>query len=291
MDMIRIQHSLDSVDAYVACFSQEPLPVLKRTVRQLAALREDEDAVSGKQIAATVLSDPLMTLRLLSYMEQHRRKSQNHDITTIDRAVMMIGISPFFRLFGDMPTLEEQLADTPTALVGCLRVIARARRAAHYARDWAILRHDLDVEEITVAALLHDTADILCWAFAPALTQRVYDMQRSDHALRSVAAQREVFGITAKDVQLAVAKEWHLPELLVSLMNSANPDNPRMRTVELANALARHNARGWDNPAIPDDLVAVGHLLRVNREQLIKHLSIPPEHAERLLPEPTDPLI
>jgi len=289
--MIRIQHSLDTVEAYVACFSQEPLPVLKRTVRQLESMRENEDAVSGKQIAATVLSDPLMTLRLLGYMEKNRRKSQNHDITTIDRAVMMIGVSPFFRLFSDMPTLEDQLADTPKALVGCLRVIARARRAAHYARDWAILRHDLDVEEITVAALLHDTADILCWAFAPNLTQQVYDMQRADHSLRSTNAQREVFGFTAKEVQLAVAREWRLPELLVSLITCANIENPRMRTVELANSLARHNARSWDNPAIPDDLTAIGQLLHINREQLIRHLAIPQEHAERLLPEPTDPEI
>ena len=282
--MPRIQHPLESLDAYVACFSQETIPVLRRTARELAALREKEDSVGGKQITAVVLSDPLMTLRLLSHMEKNRRQSQNHDITTIDRAVMMIGISPFFRIFDDMPTLEDQLADTPTALVGSLRVIARARRAAHYARDWAILRHDLDVEEITVAALLHDTADILCWAFAPQLTQQVYDRQRADHTLRSATAQQEVFGFTAGDIQLAVAQAWHLPGLLVSLMNSANTDNPRMRTVALATALARHNARGWTNPAIPDDLDAIARLLRINREQLIKHLAIPLEEADRLLP-------
>jgi HD-like signal output (HDOD) protein len=283
--MIRIQHALDSVDAYVDCFSQEPLPVLRHTVRQLELLHADEDRVSGKQIAATVLADPLMTLRLLSYMEQNRRRAQNHDITTIDRAVMMIGISPFFRLFADMPTLEDRLADMPKALVGCLRVIARARRAAHFARDWAILRHDLDVEEITVAALLHDTTDILCWAFAPGLTQQMHDRQRQDPELRSVTAQRDVFGVTAAEIQLAVAKAWHLPELLISLMNSANSDNPRILTVELANALARHTASSWDNPAIPDDLAAIATLLRINREQLIRHLAIPLEAAERLLPE------
>ncbi len=282
--MKRIHRPLESLDSYVACFSQETIPVLKRTAQQIAALREQEDDISGKQITAVVLGDPLMTLRLLSYMEQNRGQSQNHDITTIDRAVMMIGITPFFRAFEHMPTLEEQLADNPKALVGCLRVIARARRAAHYARDWAILRHDLDVEEITVATLLHDTSDVLCWAFAPELTQRVYDMQRADHSLRSAVAQREVFGFTANEIQLAVAHAWRLPALLISLMNAANTENPRMRTVELATALARHAARGWRNAAIPDDLHAISELLRINREQLIKHLAIPQEDAERLLP-------
>jgi len=282
--MLRFDTPLDSLDAYVSGFSQEPIPVLKRTVQQLAVLKENEDSIGGKQLATVVLSDPLMTLKLLSYLEQHRRASQNHDITTIDRAVMMIGISPFFRIFADMPTLESRLADVPNALVGALRVIARAKRASHYARDWAILRHDLDVEEITIAALLHDTADVLCWTFAPTLTARLYDMLRADRGLRSAVAQREVFGFTANEIQLAVAKAWRLPGLLITLMNGADTQNPRVRTVQLANALARHNARGWQNAAIPDDLEAISRLLRVNRTQLIKHLAIPLEDAERLLP-------
>ena len=287
--MTRIDHALDSLDAYVASFSAEPLPVLRRTVRELATLKENEERIGGKQITAVVLGDPLMTMRLLSHIAHNRGARQNHDITTIDRAIMMIGVTPFFRIFDNMPTLEDQLADSPQALVGVLRVIARARRAAHYARDWAIIRHDLDLEEITVAALLHDAADILCWAFAPTLTARVYAMQRADRSLRSAAAQREVFGFPANDIQLAIAEAWRLPPLLITLMNPAHDANPRVRTIALATALARHNARGWDNPAIPDDLDAIGRLLHINRDQLIRHLAIPEEDAARLLPEDTDP--
>ncbi|MBT0963219.1 HDOD domain-containing protein [Denitromonas iodatirespirans] len=287
--MTRLDHALPSIESYVALFSSHELPVLRRTTRELAALRQREDEIGGKQITGVVLGDPLMTLRLLSYIEAHRPQSQNHAITTIDRAVMMIGISPFFRLFDTMPTLEETLADIPPALIGLLGVIGRARRAAHFAREWAIIRHDLDVDEITIAALLHDIADILCWAFAPALTARVYAMQRADHSLRSATAQREVFGFTAAELQLALVKHWQLPDLLISLMDHSSADNPRVRTVVLANALARHTAKGWDNPAIPDDLAAIQSLLKINREQLILRLAIPEEAAERLMPEPTEP--
>lgn len=287
--MTRLNAALTSLDAYVARFSDGDLPVLRRTTRDLTALREQEDRVNGKQIASVILGDPLMTLRLLSHLEAHRTRSQNHAITTIDRAVMMIGISPFFRLFDTLPTVEEALADSPAALIGVLGVIGRARRAAHYAREWAIIRHDLDVEEITIAALLYDTADILCWAFAPDLTARVYAMQRADRNLRSVTAQREVFGFSANEIQLALARKWQLPELLIHLMDESKADNPRVRTVALANALARHNAKGWGNPAIPDDLTAIQKLLKLNREQVVRRLAIPEEDAERLLQEPSDP--
>lgn len=284
-----IQHALASLDDYVAAFSCAPLPVLRRTVRELAALEADHEAISGRQITAVVLSDPLMTLRLLIHLAQHRSGKQNHDITTIDRATMMMGVTPFFGAFRDMPTLEDTLADHRTALVGVLRVIARARRAAHYAREWAIVRHDLDVEEITVGALLFDAADMLCWIFAPTLTQQVYDRQRADRTLRSGHAQRDAFNFTANEIALALSRAWRLPELLVALMDQNTASNPRVRTVVLANALARHTARGWDNPAIPDDLEAIAKLLRINRTQMIRQLAIPAEHADRLLPEPPEP--
>lgn len=272
----------ENLESYTAHLSRQDLPVLKHTVKQLHAMLEQEDSINGRTVAALVLSDPLMTLRVLIHIEANRRARQNHDITTIERAIMMMGISPFLRTFSDLPTLENQLAEHPHALVGVLKIIGRARRASHYARDWAIVRHDLDVDEITVAALLSEAAEILCWCFAPTLTAQVYALQRADRSLRSVVAQREVFNFSAKEFQLALVHAWHLPELLVSLMDERQTSNPRVRTVQLATNLARHTAQGWQNPAIPDDLAAIQQLLHIDREHLLRRLSVPHEQAELL---------
>lgn len=74
----------------------------------------------------------------------------------------------------------------------------------------AILRHDLDVDEITVAALLTEVTDILCWSFAPALTYQVYEMQRIDRNLRSVVAQKAAFNFSARELQTTLVRHWHL---------------------------------------------------------------------------------
>ena len=121
-----ITQPLESLDSYVAFFHQQPLPVLKHTVRELQAMREHEDDINGRTVAALVLGDPLMTLKVLIHIEAHRRARQNHDITTIERAIMMMGISPFLREFSEVPTIEDQLVDYPKALVGVLRVISRS---------------------------------------------------------------------------------------------------------------------------------------------------------------------
>ena len=88
---------------------------------------EQEDSINGRTVAALVLSDPLMTLKVLIHIEANRRARQNHDITTIEAGDRpMMGISPFLRDFADQPTIEGQIAQHPKALVGVLRVISRA---------------------------------------------------------------------------------------------------------------------------------------------------------------------
>ena len=276
-----IDTPLPSVTAYVDLMSAHDVPVLRRTVKELATLRERQESLGGKPVAAVVLADPLMTMKLLTTLQANRTAKQNHDITTIDRAIMMMGITPFFDRFANLTTVEDTLAAHPKALVGVLKVIARARRAAHFARDWAILRHDLDVDEITVAALLQEAVEILCWTIAPTLTQQVYDMQRGDPSLRSTLAQRAVFGVTAHEIQFELVRAWQLPELLVTLMDEAHADHPRVRNVLLAANFARHLSEGWDNPGLPDDIAEIEKLVHLNRETLLARLGTPQEELFR----------
>ncbi|MBL8447824.1 MAG: HDOD domain-containing protein [Zoogloeaceae bacterium] len=283
-----LQHPLGSVDAYVAHFSAQGLPVLKQTARALDTLREEGERINAKRLAGVVLGDPLMTLKLLTYLETHRRRSQNHDITTIDRAIMMMGVEPFFKAFGCPGTVEEMLAPFPKALLGVLQVIGRARRAAHIARDWAILRHDLDVEEITVAALLREAVDVICWIYAPHLTAEVYARQREDRTLRSTAAQAAVFGCDAHQIQLGLIHAWRLPKLLIDLLDDRETTNPRVRNVVIAANLARHSGRSWNNPALTDDFLQAAALLHTSPTLLIHRIGMPVEDEQVLLAQVAD---
>jgi HD-like signal output (HDOD) protein len=275
---------LPSVDAYVEYFTRQPLPVLRRTVSGFAHMRENIENVTQKDIALAVLTDPLMSLRLLCWLEIHRRNAQNHDIATVSSALMMMGIEPFFKTFADLTTVEDALADRPQALLGLLKVVGRARKAAHYAHDWAVVRHDFDVGEITIAALLQQAAEMVCWINAPELTRKVYALQRADRSLRSVVAQREVFGVTAHELQIALIKAWRLPGLLIRLLDESQADHPQVRTITLAADFARHAAMGWDNAALPDDITALNALLRIPPEALMRRLEAPEAIWPRLLP-------
>ena len=265
---------------WVEFYAGADLPVLRHTAQEIARLAENAENVNGRALSAVILHDPLMTLRVLAFIEKHRRDRQKTDITTIERALMMIGIGPFFGAFQNMPLVEDRLKGHPKALLGLLKVIARARKAAYWARDWAALRHDLNADEIIVATLLHDYAEILMWCFAPVLATRVKERQAQDRNLRSVAIQTEIYGVPLYELKLALAGEWHLPELLATLMDPANAEQPRVKNVKLAVDLARHSANGWDDAALPDDYKAVGELLRLNQDTVLKRIGVPQAEAE-----------
>lgn len=269
-----IDKAFDSLEGWVTYLSGSELPVLRHTATELKNLRENANNANARSLAGVILRDPMMTMRVLRYIESHRRQRQHTDITTIERAIMMMGIEPFFAEFGELPVIEDHLAGHPQALLGLLKAINRARKAAKWAREWAILRHDLDVDEITVATLLRYAAEMLMWCFAPTLALQVRTAQSNDRQMRTSAAQRNAYGFSLNEVGTALATDWHLPSLITTLMDGNQAENPRVRNVTLACDLARHSANGWDDPALPDDYTAIGELLHINRETLLRKLGL-----------------
>ena len=269
-----IEQPLSDLDAWVGFFSQADLPVLRHSLTALEKLRADADNANSHKLSDVILQDPLFTLRVLRHIENRRGKRQATDITTIDQAIMMLGIQPFFRDFAELPSVEDRLKSHPQALLGLLKAIQRARRAAHWARDWAVLRRDVDVHEIVLAALLHDLAELCMWLFAPTLALRVRDAQLANPAQRSADVQTAIYGVPLHQLKLALASAWRLPALILQLIDHHQADNPRVRNVKLAVDLARHSANGWDNPALPDDFAAIRELLHINQETLARQLSL-----------------
>ncbi|MDX5363211.1 MAG: HDOD domain-containing protein [Pseudazoarcus pumilus] len=277
-----LEKPLSSAQAYVDFLAGQELPVLRQTARQLNAMRENQDAVNARHLAGVVLGDPLFAIRLVIWLERHRNRSRNHDITTLDRAIMMMGIGPFFEAFAELPTVEERLADRPKALIESLHVFGWVRRAAHLARDWAILRHDIDVDEVALATLLRPACEVLLWVFAPPLAEQILEYRKAHPGTRSVVAEHAVLGCSERDIQLGLAHAWHLPALLVTLMDEANGSNPRVRNVALAIDFARHQAEhGWHSPALPEIFTDLLHLLPVGRERMLERLEVPADVIER----------
>lgn len=257
------------LEHWVTILTRADLPVLKQTARDLNALRDDEKKLTAHAVAEIIARDPIMTVKLLRYLQQHKHKSQTTEVVQVEQALLMLGMEALFNKVPPAPLVEETLKSHIAALPPMLRVVHRSYRASEYAKDWAVQLRDLHYEEVRVAALLHDIAEILMWCFAPEPMQEIRDIQHKDKTLRSRDVQQQVLGFMLFDLQRELEAQWGLPQLLLTLMNDTSTNLTRVRNVVLAVNLARHSANGWDDAALPDDYKDIGELLRMPAEQVM----------------------
>jgi len=254
------------VDGWVRYFRQLEIPVLASTAAAIEEMRLIEDDVDARMISEAIGRDPLMTLKVLVHASTQGAGRRQTDAETVVEALVLMGITPFFRTFGPQPTVEAHLADHPDALAGLHHVLLRADRAARFAASFAIHRGDHDAVVLHEAAQLHDFTEMLLWLHAPELALELQRRQHADPALRSATVQRDVLHAGLNDVQHVLMQVWHLPEMLVRITDDRHAENSQVRNVLLAIRVARHSTEGWDNPALPDDVRDIAALLQLGLE-------------------------
>lgn len=269
-----ITSPLPDASAWADAFDRLDMPVLESTAAAIDEFRPIEDAVDAHMLADAINDDPLMTLKLLRHVASRRSARATADAETVTAAMVLLGITPFFRAFEVLPSVEQRLSQHPAALEGLMSVMRRSHRSARFALGFAVHRMDHDAPVIHEAALLHDFAEMLLWVHAPSLALDIQHRLALDASLRTVDAQRSVLHALLADVQQDLMQRWRLPELLVRISGDQASSAAQVRNVQLAIRVARHSAIGWDNPALPDDLVELGHLL---------NLGVP--HVQQLLLE------
>lgn len=256
--------ALPDLAAWTRHFAAAEIPVMRDTAEALEVMRANEDQVDANLLGEMIGPDPLMTLKLMAHASTTRHPRQLTDPETVTAVIVLTGISPFFRIFGPQPTVEERLADQPEALAGFEEVLIRGRRAAQFALGFAVHRLDPHTPVIHQAALLHDFAELLLWVHAPGLALEVRQALLAEPGLRSAQAQRRVLHVELADLQQSLMHTWRLPELLTRVSDDKHADHPSVRTVLLAVRVARHSALGWDNPALPDDVTELSELLQLS---------------------------
>ena len=102
-----LDHALPDIESWVLLFNSNSLPVLRITKRRIDEMRANMDRVDARELARVILQDPIMTVRVLAYIQPFRGRALQHDITTIASAVMMAGIEPFFRRFEELFMVED----------------------------------------------------------------------------------------------------------------------------------------------------------------------------------------
>ncbi len=282
--------TIRTVDEWVNYLSGHELPVLRATAEEWARLGVQPETVTPTSLAKVILHDPMLTLRVLQLANKPRHAHFGSEITTVQHAITLTGIPPLFRQFNNLSVIEDAFQNQPKVLEGALKVIMRAFHAAYQARDWAILRMDIEAEEVYVATFLHVLPELLLWLCAP---DDALALARAKRHQPEQEAERAVLGVTLEDIRHELARAWHLPELTVSLMDATQDELPRHKLVHQALRIARLAERGWYDEGIttviqnlaefvkntPDEMCAIVHVNAVVAARGWRRYNVPPAAA------------
>lgn len=258
-----------SMKEWLVLLRQADIPVLEQTARELQRLRDNEALLDPRNIAQVVTDDPLMTVKLLRFMQAHKHASQRYELIDVKQMLLMVGIETFFREVPAAPVVEDILRDHPDALRRLQQTVLRAQRAAYYAYDWALRLHQSHPEEAQVSALLTHVSEMLMLCFNPGPMLEIRRKMDANKMLRSADVQSHVLGFSGRDLQRQLAMDWHLPGLLVDLFEPAHAKADRVRHVMLAVNLARHSENGWHDAALPHDYREIAALLHTEPRKVM----------------------
>jgi hypothetical protein len=217
---------------WAAFWRGKSLPILPETLAELGRQSRRIDRVQAAQIAEIVMADPLLAVQVLRFINQRERTSLAADIVSIEKAVMLMGVQPFFDRFSRLQSIETVMpADSPAA-VQLQQLIIETDLLLRLSRELAEQRYDARPEEIIMAALLAKLNDMLT------LLAPVLDSQAPPPAS-----------------QLApLLKVFRIPDVIVGLLEDRGEAVPR-ETLQLAIvSLLHHLRRGWWMPEIGHEL-------------------------------------
>jgi HD-like signal output (HDOD) protein len=106
-----MSHATRSLTDWIAHLGEAELPALKQSARELERMRGDENLLNAHDVALVVADDPLMTVKLLRYMQSHNHRVAQDELIGVTQSLILLGLDEFFRDVPASPVVEDGLRD------------------------------------------------------------------------------------------------------------------------------------------------------------------------------------
>jgi HD-like signal output (HDOD) protein len=181
----------------------------------LASMRgEDEREFSMTQ---TVLSDPVLTQKVLRLANSSMYSAFGQRINTISKAVLVLGTEAIGHLALGLKLIEELSKSTPDSAVAHIEM-EKAVLAGMVAQQIAASAATRDPEEAVVCSILHSLGRMMITFYMP---ERWAQLQQHEGAAE--AAARDILGMPLEEIGRATAEYWGLPRNLIAGMRHLEP--------------------------------------------------------------------
>ena len=184
-------------------------PAAARVIRELhEAVRRERSAVLD--VARIILADPGLSSKVLRVVNSSFYRRRGEPISTITRAVIVLGFEPLCDLATGL-VLLDQLARTAASRAQMREAVRRSLLCGLVSQALSVRIGYPNAEEARLLGLFGNWGTLSLAAFYPAEFERACALARE----RTVAlddAVREVFGVDPAALATAILKRWDFPD-------------------------------------------------------------------------------
>lgn len=232
-----------TLDYWLERLKPGEMPIFRNTKEVLLKQAPRGEQLSAKEIAIPIMADPLATLRILYYANNRTSRHFSAEVSTVEHAILMQGVSVFLDKAKDFPVLEETSIGRDKDILASLYRLARlAQHAAWQARDFSTLNHDLRAEEVQVAAVLYYAPEFLFWLDAPDIAERLAQLRRT---MLSADAEKQLLGYALGPLRLMLLEAWKIPDAIRDLLDEKYAERSRQTILTAALRISHRSRHGW----------------------------------------------
>jgi HD-like signal output (HDOD) protein len=229
-----------SIHDWIEQLTESSMPIFSGTVGKITSVINSSES-SASDVAHVVLQDASLTSRLLKLANSFAYNPLGQDVSTISRAVMVLGFERIKSL-----TLSLVLIDSLAKGVQRNHLILEMADAFHSAMQAEALAKAKSInkpENVFVTSLLSRIGNMAFWAFASD-EQAAFLDQLLQEGMDEAKAERKVLGFALTDLTKDLSQKWALSESLNTFL--AGEANEYTDLIKAGRELAITSREGWN---------------------------------------------
>ncbi len=228
----------NTLRGWSATLGNSPLPAMTPSLERITELLDCPNTTNS-DLQQIIDLDPGFALAIFRSFTT-ASKTDVEPPHTLSHAISLLGLASVGRIMHGLTIL---LGSKHVANEGLIHCYSRALHAAHYARKWGRQRNDINPEEMGLAAMFYSCGEMTLWTHAEDKMREIETLvaKGADHNSAAIA----VLGCSLSLLSLALARQWRLPPLTLTALESCWPLQTRTLEVILAVTLARASEQSW----------------------------------------------
>lgn len=259
------------LNAWVDHLSDAEMPALATVIKELNELTEGDD-VSVNQLADAILKDANLTSKVLRIANSVHYNPSRVSITTISRAVVLIGFSSVRAISISALIIDALLG--PNAKECMLKNMAQAFHSATQAKNLCPDEmSETEKEEVFIAALLYHLGEMAFWSCDTSQVEELA-LALSEPGANKRELSEQLIGCNFRVLSKGLTKQWSIGGVLQEALEGRSSSSLSAQTVLLGQEVGSASLQGWESGAMEKVM-----------EKIVKFTNVSPAEAKKRIYE------